>query len=118
VTRFYSHDNSNIHRGAHALAVRATDAYEEARAKVQGFIGAASCQEIVWVRGATEAINLVAQSYGSQVVGPGHEVIVTTLEHHSNTFPGRCCARPTMRYSRSSPSTPKATFGWTGMPGC
>ncbi len=87
VARFYEHDNSNVHRGAHALAKRATEAYEEARGKVRAFIGAGSPEEIVWVRGATEGINLVAQTYGRRFVGRGDEVIVTTLEHHSNIVP-------------------------------
>jgi cysteine desulfurase/selenocysteine lyase len=87
VSGFYEHDNSNVHRGAHALARRATEAYEQARAKVAAFIGAASPQEVVFVRGATEGINLVAQTYGRSFVGPGDDVIVSTLEHHSNVVP-------------------------------
>ena len=87
VTRFYERDNSNVHRGAHALARRATDAYEEAREKTRAFIGATFADEIIWVRGTTEAINLVAQTYGRRFVGPGDEVIVSTLEHHSNIVP-------------------------------
>jgi cysteine desulfurase/selenocysteine lyase len=87
VARFYAHDNSNVHRGAHALAKRATDAYEGARKTVAAFIGAPSPEQIVWVRGATEAINLVAQSFGRRFVGPGDDVLVTTLEHHSNIVP-------------------------------
>ncbi|HWD72484.1 MAG TPA: SufS family cysteine desulfurase [Actinomycetota bacterium] len=87
VSHFYARDNSNVHRGAHALAVRATEAYEGAREKVASFLGAASAEEIVWVRGATEGINLVAQAYGRRFVAPGDEVIVSTLEHHSNIVP-------------------------------
>lgn len=84
---FYAHENSNIHRAAHELAARATDAYEEARAKVQRFIGAASPDEIVFVRGATEAINLVAKSWGNANIGEGDEIIVSHLEHHANIVP-------------------------------
>jgi cysteine desulfurase/selenocysteine lyase len=84
---FYRTDYSNVHRGAHELARRATDAYEEARARVQRFVGAGSPREIVWVRGTTEAVNLVAQTYGRSRVGPGDEVIVSGLEHHSNIVP-------------------------------
>lgn len=84
---FYAHENSNIHRAAHELAARATDAYEAAREKVVRFIGAASSEEIVFVRGATEAINLVAQSWGRQNIGPGDEIVVTWLEHHANIVP-------------------------------
>ena len=87
VAQFYSQDNSNVHRGAHALAKRATDAYEGARKKVMNLIGASSSDEIVFVRGATEAINLVAQSYGRRIVGPGDEIIVSILDHHANIVP-------------------------------
>ncbi|WP_215832030.1 cysteine desulfurase [Pelorhabdus rhamnosifermentans] len=87
VTHFYSQDNSNVHRGAHTLAKRATDAYEGAREKVMHFIGANSVEEIIFVRSATEAINLVAQSYGRRVVGPGDEIIVSILDHHANIVP-------------------------------
>ncbi|WP_321937300.1 family 2A encapsulin nanocompartment cargo protein cysteine desulfurase [Paraburkholderia sp. J8-2] len=84
---FYAHENSNIHRAAHALAARATDAYEHARKTVQRFIGAASPEEIVFVRGTTEAINLIAKSWGVQNVGEGDEIIVSHLEHHANIVP-------------------------------
>ena len=84
---FYEHENSNIHRAAHELAARATDAYESARDKVRGFLNAGSSKEIVFVRGATEAINLVAQSWGRQHVGKDDEIIVSTLEHHANIVP-------------------------------
>jgi cysteine desulfurase / selenocysteine lyase len=84
---FYEHENSNIHRAAHELAARATDAYEEARKKVQLFLNAASPNEIVFVRGTTEAINLVAKSWGEQYLQPGDEIIVTHLEHHANIVP-------------------------------
>ena len=83
---FYAHENSNIHRAAHALAGRATDAYEHARETVQRFIGASSPDEIVFVRGTTEAINLIAKSWGVQNVGEGDEIIVS-LEHHANIVP-------------------------------
>jgi cysteine desulfurase/selenocysteine lyase len=84
---FYEHENSNVHRAAHELAARATDAYEGAREKVRGFLNASSVREIVFVRGATEAINLVAQSWGRQNVGKGDEIVVTWLEHHANIVP-------------------------------
>jgi cysteine desulfurase/selenocysteine lyase len=87
ISHFYAHENSNIHRAAHELAARATDAYEEARKKVQLFIGAASPNEIVFVRGTTEGINLVAKSWGEQFLQPGDEIIVTHLEHHANIVP-------------------------------
>ena len=84
---FYAHENSNIHRAAHDLAARATDAYEAAREKVRGFLNAGSTNEIVFVRGTTEAINLVAQSWGRQNIEAGDEIIVTHLEHHANIVP-------------------------------
>ncbi len=87
LAHFYRHENSNIHRAAHALAGRATDAYEGARETVARFLGAASAQEIVFVRGTTEAINLVAQAWGRHNVGPGDEIVVSLLEHHANIVP-------------------------------
>ncbi len=87
IAYFYEHENSNIHRAAHALAARATDAYEGAREKVRHFLGASSVEEIIFVRGATEAINLVAKTWGVQNVGEGDEIIVSNLEHHANIVP-------------------------------
>jgi cysteine desulfurase/selenocysteine lyase len=84
---FYAHENSNIHRAAHELAARATDAYEKARETVRRFIGAGSVDEIVFVRGTTEAINLVAKSWGVRNVHEGDEIIVSHLEHHANIVP-------------------------------
>jgi len=83
----YEHYYSNIHRGVHQLSVLATDAYEKARARVQRFLGAPEAREIVLLRGATEAINLVAQTYGRKHVASGDEVLITGLEHHSNIVP-------------------------------
>lgn len=87
IAYFYAHENSNIHRAAHALAARATDAYEKARETVRRFIGASSTEEIIFVRGTTEAINLVARSWGARNIGPGDEIIVSHLEHHANIVP-------------------------------
>jgi cysteine desulfurase / selenocysteine lyase len=87
VTQFYRHENSNIHRAAHELAARATDAYEGAREKTRRFLNASSTREVVFVRGATEAINLVAQSWGRRNVREGDEVVITWLEHHANIVP-------------------------------
>jgi cysteine desulfurase/selenocysteine lyase len=84
---YYEHDNSNVHRGAHTLATRATEGYEGARQKVARFIGAESAEEIVFVRGATEAINLVAAAWGPAKLVEGDEIIVSELEHHSNIVP-------------------------------
>jgi cysteine desulfurase/selenocysteine lyase len=87
LSQFYRHENSNIHRAAHELAARSTDAYENARQIVARFINANSADEVVFVRGSTEAINLVAQSWGRANVGPGDEIIVSWLEHHANIVP-------------------------------
>ncbi|ADP71303.1 cysteine desulfurase, SufS subfamily [Rhodomicrobium vannielii ATCC 17100] len=87
LVHYYARENSNVHRGAHELAARSTDAYEHARQKVAGFIGANSPEEIIFVRGATEGINLVAKSWGRQNIGEGDEIIVTWLEHHANIVP-------------------------------
>jgi cysteine desulfurase/selenocysteine lyase len=95
VTRFYERDNSNIHRAAHTLAARATDAYEGAREKVQRFLGASDASEIVFVRGTTEAINLVANSFGRKYIQAGDEIILSTLEHHSNIVPWQMLAQAT-----------------------
>ena len=92
---FYERDNSNIHRAAHTLAARATDAFEGARTKLQRFIGAREAAEIVFVRGTTEAINLVAQSHGRANIGAGDEILITTIEHHANIVPWQILARQT-----------------------
>lgn len=87
IAYFYEHENSNIHRAAHELAARASDAYEAAREKVKAFLNAKSVNEIVFVRGATEGINLVAQSWGENNLVAGDEIIVSHLEHHANIVP-------------------------------
>lgn len=87
ITYFYEHENSNIHRAAHELAARATDAYEGARQKVARFLGASDPDEIIFTRGTTEAINLVAATFGEQQIGPGDEIVITHLEHHANIVP-------------------------------
>ena len=84
---YYGTDNANVHRGVHRLSERATEAYEAARDRVRRFLSAAHRREIVFVRGATEGVNLVAQSYGRRAVGRGDEVLITALEHHSNIVP-------------------------------
>jgi cysteine desulfurase/selenocysteine lyase len=84
---FYAHENSNVHRGAHALATRATDAYEGARSTVATYLGASSASDIVFTRGTTEAINLVARAWGGKHVGPGDEIVLSHLEHHANIVP-------------------------------
>lgn len=87
LVHYYSSENSNVHRGVHTLSERATEAYEQAREFVRSFLNAADAREIIFVRGATEAINLVAQTYGRTHVGEGDEVIISAMEHHSNIVP-------------------------------
>jgi cysteine desulfurase/selenocysteine lyase len=92
---YYEFDNANVHRGVHALSARATDAYEAARDKVSVFVGAASRQEIVFTRNASEAINLVAYSWGLSNLSPGDEIILSVMEHHSNLVPWQLAAART-----------------------
>jgi len=87
LVRYYSEENANIHRGVHLLSVEATDAYDAARETVRRFINAADAREVVFARGATEGINLVAATYGRTHVGEGDEVLITEMEHHSNIVP-------------------------------
>lgn len=105
LVRFYETDNSNVHRGAHALSDRATAAYEGARETVRRFLNARRPEEIVFVRGATEAINLVAQSFGRRNVGPGDEVLITALEHHANLVPWQQLCVETGAHLRILPIT-------------
>lgn len=87
IVHLYSHDYANVHRGVHTLSVRSTDKFEGARTKVKDFINAASEKEIIFVRGATEAINLIAQTYGKTNIKAGDEILITAMEHHSNIVP-------------------------------
>lgn len=93
ISDYYKNYNSNIHRGAHTLAARATDAYEEAREKVRRFINAPSTDDIIFVRGTTEGINLIAQTFGRQYVSAGDNVIVSELDHHANIVPWQQIAK-------------------------
>lgn len=92
---FYAHENSNIHRAAHELAARATDAYEDARDTVRRFLNAGKSEQIIFVRGTTEAINLVAHSWGGKHLGVGDEIVITHLEHHANIVPWQLLAQRT-----------------------
>jgi cysteine desulfurase / selenocysteine lyase len=87
IADFYRHDYANVHRGVYRLSARSTELYEEAREKVRGFLNAADSSEIIFVRGATEAINLVANTWGTAFLGKGDEIVLTELEHHSNIVP-------------------------------
>src|SRR5262249_739286 len=87
LARYYTLDNANVHRGVHSLSQRATQMYEEARVTVQRFLNARESGEVIFVRGTTEAINLVAQTYGRQHVGPGNEIVISHMDHHYNIVP-------------------------------
>jgi cysteine desulfurase/selenocysteine lyase len=95
IVHLYSHDYANVHRGVHTLSVRSTDKFEGARTKVKDFINAVSEKEIIFVRGATEAINLVAQTYGKANIKAGDEVLITAMEHHSNIVPWQMLCQQT-----------------------
>ena len=102
-SQFYGRDNSNIHRAAHVLAERSTKLFEAGREKVRQFLGAGDAKEIVFLRGTTEAINLVANSYGRRNVGPGDEILLTQLEHHANIVPWQLLAQQTGAVIRVAP---------------
>src|SRR5256714_2561109 len=93
--KFYEHDNANVHRGLHTLSSRATEAYENARQRIADYIGAASADEIIFTRGTTESINLVAQAWGGIFIGEGDIILLTVMEHHSNLVPWQLLAERT-----------------------
>ena len=103
ITRYYEQENANIHRGVHLLSVEATEAHDAARRTVQRFLNASRDSEIVFVRGATEAINLVAQTYGRAHVGEGDEVLITAMEHHSNIVPWQMLCEEKRAHLRVAP---------------
>ncbi|GAM65034.1 cysteine desulfurase csdA-csdE [Vibrio ishigakensis] len=95
ITDYYSARNANVHRGSHSLTAQATTVFEQARETVRGFINAKSTKEIVWTRGATEAINLIAQTYGRNTLSTGDEILVSEMEHHANIVPWQLVAEQT-----------------------
>jgi cysteine desulfurase/selenocysteine lyase len=101
---YYKHEISNVHRGAHTLAARSTDAYEDARSKVSRFLGAPSPDNSVFVRGTTEGLNLIAQSYVKPLLSPGDEIVLTILEHHANIVPWQLIAQETGAILRVAPA--------------
>ena len=103
VTRFYTAENANIHRGVHYLSGRATVAYDEAREKVARFLNAHSSREIIFTRGTTEGINLVAQTYGRSHLKPGDDIVITAMEHHSNIVPWQLLCEQTGATLRAAP---------------
>jgi cysteine desulfurase/selenocysteine lyase len=110
--RYYEHDNSNVHRGVHALSIRATEAFEGARRAAQRLLNAAHPEEIIFVRGTTEAVNLVAQTCGRTRVQSGDEVLVTTLEHHSNIVPWQILCEQTGARLRVAPISDSGELLW------
>lgn len=107
---YYENDNSNVHRGVHSLGTRATDAYEGAREKLSRFINSESPIQIIFTRGTTTAINLVASSYGRSVCGPGDEIVITPMEHHSNLIPWQQLAKATGATLKYIPLQPDGTI--------
>jgi cysteine desulfurase / selenocysteine lyase len=105
MSRYYEHSHANVHRGVHTLSQEATDLFEGAREKVRRFIKARSTKEIVFVRGTTEAINLVAQSYGRPRFSPGDEILVSWLEHHANIVPWQLLCQQTGASLKVAPIT-------------
>ena len=103
ICRYYESDNANVHRGLHALSERATSAYEGARDTAKTFLNAADRREIVFVRGATEGLNLIAQSYARPRLGPSDDIVITTMEHHSNIVPWQIVCRQTGARLRVAP---------------
>jgi len=103
---YYRHHNANVHRASHALSTRATQAFESARERVQQFLNASSSQEVIWTRGTTEAINLVAHSWGMNNLQPGDEILLSVLEHHANIVPWQQVAARTGAVLRVVPLTP------------
>ncbi|KEQ25518.1 cysteine desulfurase [Paenibacillus tyrfis] len=110
VKRYYEFDNANVHRGVHTLGSRATDAYEGAREKVRRFINASSTEEIIFTRGATTALNLVASSYARAVCGEGDEIVITPMEHHANLIPWQQVAKATGAVLKYIPLQPDGTI--------
>ncbi|WP_394145441.1 cysteine desulfurase CsdA [Vibrio atypicus] len=95
ISHYYSQQNANVHRGSHSLTANATSQFEAARESVAQFIGAATSKEIIWTRGATEALNLIAQTYARSILQPGDEILVSEMEHHANIVPWQIVAEQT-----------------------
>lgn len=95
ITDYYRNQNANVHRGSHSLTAMATTRFENAREAVARFINADSAKEIIWTRGATEALNLIAQTYARSTLKPGNEILVSEMEHHANIVPWQIVAEQT-----------------------
>ncbi|MFA0113940.1 cysteine desulfurase CsdA [Vibrio sp. 10N.261.46.E11] len=110
ISQYYSKQNANVHRGSHSLTANATSQFEAARDKVAQFIGAASSKEIIWTRGATEALNLIAQTYARSTLQPGDEILVSEMEHHANIVPWQIVAEQTGAKVVKVPMTSDCVF--------
>lgn len=110
MTAYYKEYNSNVHRGVHTLGTKATDGYEKARMKVRSFINAKRYEEIIFTRGTTSAINLVARSFGDMVIEPGDEIVVTEMEHHANIVPWQEVAKRNQAELKFIPMEPDGTL--------
>lgn len=112
ITHYYSQQNANVHRGSHSLTAHATSQFESARNTVADFIHAKSSKEIVWTRGATEALNLIAQTYARSTLQPGDEILVSEMEHHANIVPWQIVAEQTGAKVIKVPITPSCLFDY------
>lgn len=110
ITDYYSHQNANVHRGSHSLTAKATSQFESARQTVADFLGASTSKEIVWTRGATEALNLIAQTYARNTLKPGDEILISEMEHHANIVPWQIVAEQTGAKVVKVPITSKCSF--------
>ncbi|EHK7405362.1 cysteine desulfurase CsdA [Vibrio parahaemolyticus] len=110
IIRYYSAQNANVHRGSHSLTANATSQFEAAREAVATFIGANSSKEIIWTRGATEALNLIAQTYARSTLQPGDEILISEMEHHANIVPWQIVAEQTGAKIVKVPMTPECQF--------
>ena len=115
VADYYRTINSNVHRGAHTLSDRATSAFEDARDAVAGFINAPAREQLIWTRGTTESINLVAQTLGRMIVREGDEILVSNLEHHSNIVPWQLLAQEKKATIRVIPVTDSGELDLSGL---
>jgi len=115
VSDYYRNDNANVHRGVHRLSQRATDAYEGARSKVRGFVNAKSDKEIVFVRGATEAVNLIAQSFVRPMLSAGDEILISHMEHHANIVPWQMLCEQTGARLKVIPMTQVGELDLSGL---
>ena len=117
VNNFYTRDNANVHRASHTISARATHAFEDAREQVRTFLNAPHTDEIIWTRGATEAINLVAQSYGRTFLKPGDEILLSAMEHHANIVPWQVVAEQTGARIKVIPLKPAGELDMTALSG-